>query len=174
MKRSSRVTAGFSMVEIVVALGVAAFALLAIMGMLPAGLKVQQASIQQTTANEIISEIANELRAAARLPPGIAAKLDKNDSQQNKIWTLNKNTQQRLTPDWLYFTNEGEWTGGTSPGTMPSNAAFVATILYRLPPSDTTSLADVVVSWPAAAVNPQTATGTPAGSVERSISITRQ
>ena len=54
MRRSSRTTAGFSLVEVVLALGVAAFCLIAVLGMLPVGLKTQQASVGQTKANAII------------------------------------------------------------------------------------------------------------------------
>src|SRR5438093_9824869 len=101
MKRSLHSTAAFSLVEVTLALGVAAFCLIAVLGMLPVGLKTQQASVQQTTANEIISEIADELRAAIRLPQGLAAKLDDQDNQQNKVKTLNSHWLQVATPDWL-------------------------------------------------------------------------
>ena len=49
------------MVEMVVALGVAAFALLAVMGILPVGLKTQQASVNQTKANAVLAQIARRL-----------------------------------------------------------------------------------------------------------------
>jgi len=70
VRRSSRKIAAFSLVEVTLALGVAAVALLAILGVLPASLKTQQAGIQQTTANSIISQISSDLRADLRLPPG--------------------------------------------------------------------------------------------------------
>jgi type II secretory pathway pseudopilin PulG len=173
MKRSARSTAAFSLVELTLALGVAAFCLLAIFGMLPVALKTQQASIQQTTANEIISEISDELRAAARLPSGIAKKLNTADPQQNKTWTLNQHWFKIENPDWLYYTVDGEWTGGISPSPAPSDAAFIALINYSKPPSDTTSLAIIVVSWPATAVNTSTGTGTPIGSVQAMVAVNR-
>src|SRR5438552_368100 len=49
MKRSLLQTAAFSLVEVTIALGVAAFCLLVLLGLLPAGAKTQQNSIQQTT-----------------------------------------------------------------------------------------------------------------------------
>ena len=61
MKRSVRITAAFSLVEIVLALGVAAFALIAVMGMLPVGVKIQQASVNQTKANAVLAQIARRL-----------------------------------------------------------------------------------------------------------------
>ena len=85
MKRSPRAIAAFSLVEIVLALGVAAFCLLAVMAMLPMGLKTQQASVKQTTANSIISQIEGKLRAATRVPPG---QEDRTDSK----WLLHPHT----------------------------------------------------------------------------------
>lgn len=57
MKRSPPEAAGFSLVEVTLALGVAAICLITLLGLLPAGVKTQQTSIQQTTANQIISQI---------------------------------------------------------------------------------------------------------------------
>src|SRR5205809_1715661 len=99
IKRSLRTLAAFSLVEITLALGVAAFALIAVLGMLPVGLKTQQASIQQTTANSIISQIEGKLRAATRVPPG---QEDKSDSK----WLLHPHTgggPWDPTPDTLFF-----------------------------------------------------------------------
>src|SRR5436305_3895175 len=61
---------GFSLVEVTLALGIAALCLLVLLGLLPAGVKTQQNSIQQTTANQIISQIYSFLRADVRLPSG--------------------------------------------------------------------------------------------------------
>src|SRR6266480_3975695 len=143
MKRSLPETAAFSMVEITLAMGVAAFCLIAVMGMLPAGLKIQQASIQQTTANEILSDAVADLRASVRYPPGQANKLN---SQQQ---TLKGHWATAGTPDTLYYTNEGSQTGGLSPSTVPADAVFRLTLTYLLPPTDTTSLANITVTWPA-------------------------
>src|SRR6266480_5086305 len=74
MQRPLRRTAGFSLVEVTLALGVAAFCLLVLLGLLPTGLKTQQSSSQQTTANQIISQISSFLRSDVRLPPGQTSK----------------------------------------------------------------------------------------------------
>jgi len=169
MKRSLHKTTAFSLVELTLALGVAAFALIAILGMLPVGLKTQQASVEQTTAAEIISQIAADLRAAVR-KPGNAG----NPNSTSVQFGLRGYWANAATPSWLYFTNDGNYiSGSTNQSTVPATATFIAFINYRLPPSATTSLADVVVSWPAAAINPSTETGTPTGSVETSLSINR-
>jgi len=62
--------AGFTLVEVTLALGVVTICLIALMGLLPTSLKTQQSSIPQTTANQIISQISSFLRADVRLPPG--------------------------------------------------------------------------------------------------------
>jgi uncharacterized protein (TIGR02598 family) len=163
VKHSLHKTAAFSLVEITLALGVAAFCLIAVLGMLPVALKTQQASVQQTTANEIISQIFSDLRADLRLPPGLASHEGDSGFQLHGHW-LNA-----LTPDTLYFTQEGKQTG-TVNGTPPADAVFRAKITYRFPPTDTTSLADITVTWPAQ-VDPTT--GVPAGSVTTLVAVNR-
>ena len=173
MKRFLPETAAFSLVEVTLALGVAAFALLAIMGMLPTSLKTQQASIQQTTANQIISTIFSALRADVRLPPGQASKVcpDPPDPNQPCQWSnLHGHWRDRAVPDTLYFTKEAKQTG-TINGSPPADAVFRAKITYRFPPSDTTSLADIRVTWPAQ-VNPD-AGGVLGGSVRSLIAVNR-
>ena len=173
MKRPPPETAAFSLVEVALALGVAAFALLAIMGMLPTTLKTQQASIQQTTANQIISQIFSDLRADVRLPPGQASKAcpDPPDPNQPCQWDqLHGHWRNVATPDTLYFTNEAKQTG-TINGSPPADAVFRAKITYRFPPTETTSLADITVSWPAK-VDPDQG-GTPTGSATSLIAVNR-
>src|SRR5438132_7726536 len=93
---------GFSLVEVVLALGVAAICLIAVMGLLPVAIKVQQASVQQTKANGIISQVASDLRADVRLPPGQATKAQGDWSNLHGHWA------QVATPDVLYFTNDAK------------------------------------------------------------------
>jgi Tfp pilus assembly protein PilV len=161
--RKKLLPSAFSLVEVTLALGVAAFCLITLLGMVAVGIKTHQASVQQTTANEIISQIAADLRAQTRLPPG----------QVSKQFGLKGYWAIANEPQYLYFTNEGESTGSAysaPPSIAPSGAAFMASITYRLPPSDTTSLADVVISWPAS----QTDLTKVAGAVETFIAVNRQ
>ena len=163
MNRPLSGAAAFSLVEVTLALGVAAFCLVAVLGLLPTSLKTQQASIQQTTANSIISQIFSDLRADLRLPPGLASHETDGGFQP----PLHGHWLNRLTPDTLYFTQEGK----------PVNsgqdvAVFRATITYnQLPPTQTTSLANITVSWPAQ-VDPS-AGGVPAGSVTTLVAVNR-
>ena len=162
-----RKTAAFSLVEVTLALGVAAICLITLLGLLPAGVKTQQTSIQQTTANQIISQIFSFLRADVRLPPGQVNKVCGNT---NCDWSrLHDHWRNRGLPDTLYFTNDANQVGLN--GTPPANAVFRATITYRTPPTETTALATVRVSWPAP-VDPS-AGGVPAGSVTTLLAVNR-
>jgi uncharacterized protein (TIGR02598 family) len=162
MKRPVSGSAAFSLVELTLALGVAAFCLIVLSGLLPTGLKTQQASVQQTTANQIMSEILGSLRADVRLPPGQTSKAE--DGWEN----LHGHWRSVAVPDTLYFTQEGKWE--QLGGITPADAAFRAKITYLFPPNASTSVAKIIVSWPAQ-VDP--ATITPAGSVETFIAVNR-
>src|SRR2546430_17709709 len=56
----------FSLVEVTLALGVAAVSLLVIFSLLPIGLQTNQRSIEQTASVDILSAVAADLRAAPR------------------------------------------------------------------------------------------------------------
>jgi len=162
MKQSLPGTLAFSLVEVTLALGVAAFCLIAVLGLLPASLKTQQASIEQTTANSIISQIYSDLRADLRLPPGLAS----HETESGFQPPLHGHWLQRLTPDTLYFTQEGKPVNSGQ-----DTAVFKATITYsQLPPSGGTSLANITVSWPA---DPDQPGAIPAGSVTTLIAVNR-
>ena len=158
MKAYARSAAGFSLIEVTLALGVAAFCLIAVIGLMAVGLKTQQASVQQTKANAIISQIVADLRAAMRLPPG----------QQSKQFSLTGHWAAQASPDQLYFMTDGTFiVGSTNQTTVPTNAVFGATVTYLKPPTETTSLADITVTWPAQSA-------VPTGSVETFAAINRQ
>jgi type II secretory pathway pseudopilin PulG len=149
LKRSSRKAAAFSLVEVTLALGVAAFAFVAILGMLPTSLRTQQTSIQQTTANSIISQIVDALRADVRLPPGQESKICGEDG--SCAWgDLHGKWLLTALPQTLYFTNDAKQTGSHVNESPPADAVFRATITYMSPPTVTTSIAKITVSWPAA------------------------
>jgi uncharacterized protein (TIGR02598 family) len=57
-----RATSGFTLVEIVIALGVAAFCLVAMLGLIPTGLKSVRNSVTDTAATEALAAVAADLR----------------------------------------------------------------------------------------------------------------
>src|SRR5262249_24759895 len=110
MKQFRRQLAAFSLVEVTLALGVAAISLLALLALLPVDSRTQQTSIQQTTANQIISQINSILRADISLPPGQANKIcpDPPDPNEPCNWSaLHNHWRDVAAPDTMYFTNEG-------------------------------------------------------------------
>ena len=136
----------FSLIEVALALGVVAFSLFAVIGIMPIGFKTHQASVNETKANAIASLIIGDLRADVRLPPGKASQVQGNWSSLHGHWAV---TAQ---PDTLFFTNDGQLISvaqGSAPP-APAGAVFRATLTYMKQPSVTTSLAQITVSWPAA------------------------
>ena len=165
LKRSLPKAAAFSLIEVTLALGIAAFCLLTVFALIPVALKTQQTSIQQTTANQIISTIVSDLRADLILPPGQYRHLEEDSGYQ-----LHGHWAGLMQPDTLYFTKEGKQTG-TVNGPPPADAVFRAKITYNpVPPTGKTSVANVVVSWPAQV---DLATGVPAGSVTTLLAVNR-
>src|SRR6266516_6265509 len=110
MKRSVSGTGAFSLVEVTLALGVAAFCLIAVLGLLPTSLRTQQASIEQTVANGVMTEILGDLRADVRLPPGQASKEGISGFGLHGHWLL------VAEPDTLFFTNTATMTGTVAQG----------------------------------------------------------
>ena len=141
MKRFLKPASAFSLVEVVLALGVAAFALTAVLAMLPVGLKTQQTSIQQTIANNITSEVIGDLRAAYNKPGS-------NSSQFGiELKKLPPGQKTKYSPNPIYFALDGTKQNGSA------GAIFKATITYfsATDITDATlTLADITTSWPAA------------------------
>jgi uncharacterized protein (TIGR02598 family) len=162
LKPPVRRTGGFSLVEVTLALGVAAICLILLLGLLAVGIKTQQSGAQQTIANQIMTVILSDLRADLRLPPGQASK------EGDSGFGLHGHWAQMFAPDTLYFDQQGKWLQLN--GSAPAGATFRAKITYFRPPNISTSVANIVVSWPAQ-VDP--ATIMPAGSVQQFIAVNR-
>ena len=63
--RNCRISA-FSLVEVTLALGVAGFCFIAILGLLPVGVQTNQRAISQTAATGILSSVVSDLRATPK------------------------------------------------------------------------------------------------------------
>ncbi|HEX8899452.1 MAG TPA: Verru_Chthon cassette protein B [Chthoniobacterales bacterium] len=134
MKR--RFPGGFSLVEVALALGVAAFCLLAVFALLPVGLKTQQMAIEQTAANRIVSAVIADLRCTpptATSSPAFAITIPSNTAGSSST---------------LFYDNEGH-----SSVTLDANSRYQLTITFA--PNGTggraATLAHLIVTWPAAA-----------------------
>lgn len=138
MSRRSFCLAGFSLVEVTLALGVAAFCLIALFGLLPLGIKTNQNSISQTAAAAMLSSVIADLRATPKTSP---------TSRQYEI-TLG-------TPKVLYFDGEGR---AVTPADPNANPRYRVTVTFPENPPGTfaPTFVTLKVSWPAMA-DPATA-----------------
>jgi len=59
-----RFTSGFSLVELTLALGIAAFCLIAVFGLMPIGVQTNRNATSQTAATNIMAAVVADLRAA--------------------------------------------------------------------------------------------------------------
>jgi len=137
MRGGPKQNRAFSLVELTLALGVSAFCLIAICGLLPVGIKSHQTAIEQTAANGILSAVAADLRAT---PQQVSA------SQQFSVAIPANPVTSATSATALYFTSEGKSSTSLTP-----DSRYLLTITF-LPNGShlrTATLAKLQVSWPA-------------------------
>jgi uncharacterized protein (TIGR02598 family) len=127
MRKPSAATA-FSLVEVTLALGIAAFCLIAVFGLMPIGMQTNRNSTSQTAATNIMAAVVADLRATPTFST---------TSTQFGI-TFGTN------PPSLYFDGSGQFTTSLS-----TNSRYQLNVTWY----GTTGLryADLKVTWPAAA-----------------------
>jgi uncharacterized protein (TIGR02598 family) len=151
MSRRNYFSAGFSLVEVTLALGVAAFCLLALFGLLPLGLQANQNSIAQTAAASVLSSVITDLRATP--------KTSLTSSQYEITFGAAKS---------LYFDGEGRAVTPRDPNATPR---YRVTISFPADPAGTfVTFVSLKLTWPAL-VDP--ATTTPAGLLEMFAALDR-
>src|SRR4029077_1448246 len=62
----TRSNCAFSLVEVTLALGVAAFCLIAVFGLVPVGVQTNRNATSQTTATNILSSVVSDIRASPK------------------------------------------------------------------------------------------------------------
>lgn len=138
MKNRLRMS-GFSLIEVVLAIGIVSFALLAVVGLLPVGMKSTQSAREQIAAANVLNSIANALRSA-----------EKNG---------NSFSNQFAGEDIVYSTNGGnftvEWDSLDLNGQSNSTSARLRARLVISSPTNSTSHGHALISiaWPAKAPN---------------------
>jgi len=132
--------AAFSLVELVLALGVAAFCLIAVFGLMPVGMQTNRNATSQTAATSIMAAIVADLRTT----PAAAT-----TSPQFAITFGNDKT--------LYFDASGQASTSLGP-----DSRYQLNIRWNSAPTGL-NYADLKVTWPAS-VDP--ATTRPSGSVQ--------
>jgi len=129
---------GFSLIEVTIALGVAAFALIAILGLLQTGLTSQKATTEQTAATSIATMIYSDLIAASGTTATPQFKIDLSAAPPS--------------PQTIYFSEAGKPTGLIGSGAVTGSRYRASVDVH---PAATTSKAPtgvrILVTWPAAA-----------------------
>jgi uncharacterized protein (TIGR02598 family) len=117
----------FSLIELTVTIGIAAFCLIAVFGLMPVGVRTNRNATSQTAATNIMAAVISDLRATPKA---------NNTSSQFAI-TFG-------TPTPLYFDGSGQFTT-----TLGANSRYQLNVTWY----GTTGLryADLKVTWPAAA-----------------------
>jgi len=138
MNNSFRSSAAFSLVELTLALGIAAFCLMAVIGLVPVAALTNRNATSQTAATNVIASVIADMRATT--------------SSTSPQYGITFGTAKTL-----YFDGAGQF--ATSLG---ANSRYRVRITFPSSPSGL-SYAYVKATWPAP-VDP--ATTTPSGSVE--------
>ena len=126
MKLFKQRVAAFSLVELTLALGIAAFCLIAVLGLIPIAVQTNRNATSQTAGTGIIASVISDMRAT----------------------TSSTSPQYGITfgaAKTLYFDSAGQFT--TSLG---ANSRYRVSVTFPSSPSGL-SYADVNITWPAAA-----------------------
>ena len=102
-------TAAFSLVEVTLALGIAAFCLIAVFGLVPVGVQTNRNATSQTAATNILSSVVRDFRAR---PPKWAMRTTSRNRHSEEI-KFNSHDQCALTARADALTSI--WTASTCP-----------------------------------------------------------
>lgn len=131
----------FSLVEVTLALGVAAVSLLVIFSLLPIGLQTNQRSIEQTASVDILSAVAADLRATPVTTP-------RGGSATSTQFSISIPAAGSTGSTTLFFNSAGQ-----SSASQQLDSRYRMTITFPSNGSGakTATFADLKVTWPAGA-----------------------
>jgi uncharacterized protein (TIGR02598 family) len=136
MKRSSQ-QRGFSLIEVVIALGIAVFCLIPIFALLPIGQKSNQDTLRETIAASLAASVSTDLRAT---PATITS---------SPYFGLSiPSSGSAGTTNNFYVTD----TGVTNAAPSTSRATYLATVVITPPAASTpktATTAQILITWPA-------------------------
>ncbi len=145
MINSSRSAAAFSLVEVILAMGVVSFSVLSMLGLLTVGLQSDSASSSETAVTNILTSLVSDLSATPKTSPAT--------DQTSPQFGLPVPMSGNATTNTLFFREDG-----TVSGTMNQNAVAADRPLYRatvivVPPASTKGATTVrlLLTWPALA-----------------------
>jgi len=127
--------AGFSLVEVTLALGVAAISLVAIFSFLPVGLQTNRNAIDQSASADVLGAVISDIRATPKT------------TYQSNNFKINipADPTSALAAQTLYFDLSGGWL----PSVTGARYVLTVTFLANSAGSKAASFADVKVIWPA-------------------------
>jgi uncharacterized protein (TIGR02598 family) len=132
----------FSLVEVTLALGVAAFSLLVIYSLLPVGLQTNRRAIEQTASVDILSAVAADLRATPVTTP-------RGNATTSPQFGINIPAAGNAGTTTLFFNGTDQFAKSQQP-----DSRYRVTMRFVSSSgggSKTATLADVRVTWPAGA-----------------------
>jgi uncharacterized protein (TIGR02598 family) len=127
----------FSLVEVTLALGIAGFALIAIVGLLPIGINSNQASIEQTAAAGVVRAIMADLRTTPA---------ESSSSSSYQIVIPTAGTGMSATQQ-LLLREDGSLDIAAPRG---ASSRYLAYVTFNAPPAKAATSVRILVSWPAA------------------------
>ncbi len=130
---------GFSLVEVTLALGIAAFCLVAVFGLLSVGLNTSNTSVEQTIATNFLSSVASDLRTAPNPPP---TKGQATTTTVYKI-AIPATSSTAGAAQTQYLDANGQ------PTTSLLNASYDLTVQVQPGAGRNAAIAHVTLSWPA-------------------------
>ncbi|HST29818.1 MAG TPA: Verru_Chthon cassette protein B [Chthoniobacterales bacterium] len=131
----------FSLVEVTLALGVAAISLLVIFSLLPIGLQTNQRSIEQTASADILSAVAADLRSTPVTSP-------RGNATSSIQFGIPVPAAGGTSTTILFFNGAGRFASSQQPD---SRYRATVTFMPNGGTPKTASFARLQVSWPAVA-----------------------
>lgn len=135
--------AGFSLIEVVLALAIASFCIVSVGGLIPVGLQTNQTASGQTVTNGIVSSIVADLRSTP-----IPSTANPNPLSPQYGISIPANPVSTTTTTTLYFATDGSFNT-----VQQSNSVYMAVITFMANGStstgDKTSIfSSITVEWP--------------------------
>lgn len=161
--KAAETSAAFSLIEVVLALGITTFCLIVLLALITVGLSSNQVTTQQTSASTVLSAVVSDLYATPKtIPPGEAT-----NSLQYSIPIPANPVPATSATNTFYFTGTG-----TASTTLQTNSLYRLTVVAFQPSSGAGSRSatfmDLKVTWPATV-----AAASAAGSVESFVALNR-
>ena len=156
--RKLRATAAFSLVEVTLALGIAAFCLLAVFGLVPVGVQTNRNATSQTAATNIMAAVIADLRATPTTSMQFAITFGPNGTSTTRYF----DSQAQCSCDSAGLQKPNPLTGDCSLSWSPAlQPRYRLSITWN--GSSGLRFGDLKVTWPAAA---DPAMITPSGSTQ--------